>query len=44
MRQTERVLSVDSKNEISEAINQSVSELVVTTMMAQNFHWNVTGC
>ena len=43
MGQTERVLSVDSKNEISEALNQSVSELVVTTMMAQNFHWNVTG-
>ena len=43
MGQTERILSVDSKNAISEALNQSISELVVTTMMAQNFHWNVTG-
>ena len=43
MGQTERTLSVDSKNAIAEALNQSISELVVTTMMAQNFHWNVTG-
>ena len=43
MGQIERILSVDSKNAISEALNQSISELVVTTMMAQNFHWNVTG-
>ena len=43
MGQTERVLSVDSKNAISEALNQSIAELVITTMMAQNFHWNVTG-
>ena len=43
MGQTERILSVDSKNAISEALNQSISELVVTTMMEQNFHWNVTG-
>ena len=37
MGQTERILSVDSKNAISEALNQSISELVVTTMMAQKF-------
>ncbi len=43
MGQTEKVLSIDAKTAISEAINQSISELVVTTMMAQNFHWNVTG-
>ena len=40
---TIKILSIDSKNAISEALNQSISELVVTTMMAQNFHWNVTG-
>ena len=34
MGQIERILSVDSKNAISEALNQSISELVVTTMMA----------
>ena len=40
MGQTEKVLSIDAKIEISEALNQSISEIVVTTMMAQNFHWN----
>ena len=29
--------------EIAEALNQCVAETVVTTMLAQNFHWNVTG-
>ena len=29
--------------ELAEALNQSVAETAVTTMMAQNFHWNVTG-
>ena len=29
--------------EIVEALNQSVAETAVTTMLAQNFHWNVTG-
>ena len=43
MGQTERVLSTDSKKELEIALNQSIAELVVTTMMAQNFHWNVTG-
>ena len=43
MGQTEKVLSIDAKTAISESLNQSISELVVTTMMAQNFHWNVTG-
>ena len=43
MGQTERILSTDSKKEIEIALNQSIAELVVTTMMAQNFHWNVTG-
>ena len=43
MGQTERILSTESKKEIEIALNQSIAELVVTTMMAQNFHWNVTG-
>ncbi|MGB3556861.1 MAG: DNA starvation/stationary phase protection protein [Jannaschia sp.] len=29
--------------EIAAALNQAVVETVVTTMLAQNFHWNVTG-
>ena len=28
---------------VSEALYQCVAETTVTTMMAQNFHWNVTG-
>ena len=29
--------------EIIDALNQSIAETAVTTMLAQNFHWNVTG-
>ena len=32
-----------AQSEIAEALNQSVAETAVTTMLAQNFHWNVTG-
>ena len=28
---------------VAQAIYQCVAETAVTTMMAQNFHWNVTG-
>ena len=28
---------------IVDALNQAVAETTVTTMLAQNFHWNVTG-
>ena len=28
---------------ITDALNQAVAETAVTTMLAQNFHWNVTG-
>ena len=43
MTQTAAALSHDAQHEIVEALNQSVAETVVTTMLAQNFHWNVTG-
>ncbi len=43
MTQTAHSLSTDATSQIAEALNQSVAETVVTTMMAQNFHWNVTG-
>ncbi|MEL6648320.1 MAG: DNA starvation/stationary phase protection protein [Pseudomonadota bacterium] len=43
MTQTAKSLSADAKTEIALALNQSVAETVVTTMLAQNFHWNVTG-
>lgn len=36
-------LSLDAQKEIVEALNQSVAETAVTTMLAQNFHWNVKG-
>lgn len=43
MTQPAAALSTDAKAQIVEALNQSVAETAVTTMLAQNFHWNVTG-
>jgi starvation-inducible DNA-binding protein len=43
MTQTAAALSTNAQTEIVEALNQSVAETAVTTMLAQNFHWNVTG-
>ncbi|MEL6922333.1 MAG: ferritin-like domain-containing protein, partial [Pseudomonadota bacterium] len=43
MTQTAVALSSDARAAIVEALNQSVAETTVTTMLAQNFHWNVTG-
>jgi len=36
-------LSPTAQTAICEALNQAVAETAVTTMLAQNFHWNVTG-
>lgn len=43
MTQTAASLSTDARTEIAEALNQCVAETAVTTMLAQNFHWNVKG-
>ncbi len=43
MTQTAANLSPDATTAIADALNQSVAETAVTTMLAQNFHWNVTG-
>lgn len=43
MTQTAAALSTDAQTQIIEALNQSVAETAVVTMLAQNFHWNVTG-
>ncbi|MEL6643750.1 MAG: DNA starvation/stationary phase protection protein [Pseudomonadota bacterium] len=43
MTQTAVALSTEAQSELVEALNQSVAETVVATMLAQNFHWNVTG-
>jgi len=43
MTQTAAALSTDAQTAIAEALNQSVAETAVTTMLAQNFHWNVKG-
>lgn len=43
MSQTAVALSQDARNQIADALNQSVAETAVTTMLAQNFHWNVKG-
>jgi len=36
-------LSPTAREAIADALNQCVAETAVTTMLAQNFHWNVTG-
>ena len=43
MTQTAAALSTDARTQIADALNQSVAETAVTTMLAQNFHWNVKG-
>lgn len=43
MTQTAAALSTDARTAIADVLNQSVAETAVTTMLAQNFHWNVTG-
>ena len=43
MSQTAENLTPDAQSEICGALNQCVAETAVTTMLAQNFHWNVTG-
>ena len=43
MSQTAVALSQDARSQIADALNQCVAETAVTTMLAQNFHWNVTG-
>ena len=43
MTQPATDLSPTAQTAIAEALNQCVAETVVATMLAQNFHWNVTG-
>ncbi|WP_422075509.1 Dps family protein [Tranquillimonas rosea] len=43
MTQTATQLTPSAQEEITTALNQCLSETVVTTMLAQNFHWNVKG-
>lgn len=43
MTQTAHQLTPSAQEAICEALNQCVAETTVTTMLAQNFHWNVTG-
>jgi starvation-inducible DNA-binding protein len=43
MAETAADLSPDATAEIAEALGQTLSETVVATMLAQNFHWNVRG-
>ncbi|CTQ33978.1 Dps family protein [Jannaschia rubra] len=43
MAQPAHDLSPSATEAIAEALTQAVAETAVTTMLAQNFHWNVTG-
>ena len=43
MAETASDLTPDSVAALAEGLNQALAETVVATMLAQNFHWNVTG-
>ncbi|MEQ6249979.1 DNA starvation/stationary phase protection protein [Sulfitobacter sp. HNIBRBA3233] len=43
MTETAKSLPNDTQARIVDALNQSLAETAVTTMLAQNFHWNVKG-
>lgn len=43
MTNSSKAISSNARVEIVDALNQSVAETVVATMLAQNFHWNVKG-
>lgn len=43
MEQMNSPISADSRQDIITALFQTLSDTVVATMQAQNFHWNVTG-
>ncbi|WP_375253737.1 Dps family protein [Yoonia sp.] len=43
MTQPAIAFSNSARTQIADALNQSVAETAVTTMLAQNFHWNVKG-
>jgi len=43
MTRTAASLPSNARSAIADALNQSLAETVVATMLAQNFHWNVKG-
>ena len=43
MAQDSKKLFVGTQPNVAQALYQCVAETAVITMMAQNFHWNVTG-
>lgn len=43
MTQTALALQNESRAAIAEALNQALADTTSATMMAQTFHWNVTG-
>lgn len=43
MTKTAASLPSNARSAIADALNQSLAETVVTTTLAQNFHWNVKG-
>lgn len=43
MAQSAATLAPSAVTAIADALNQCIAETAVTTMLAQNFHWNVKG-
>jgi len=43
MKSATATTSPDPSKKVCEALNQTLAETAIPTMLAQNFHWNVTG-
>ncbi len=43
MKTSAALTAPDFRVDVCAALNQALAETVVTTILAQNFHWNVTG-
>ena len=43
MEKLKSAIAPSNREAIAKALYQCVSETAVTTMLAQNYHWNVTG-
>ena len=43
MEKLKSAIAPSNREAIAKALYQCVSETTVTTMLAQNYHWNVTG-
>ncbi|MGR3616621.1 MAG: Dps family protein [Paracoccaceae bacterium] len=43
MQTASTMIEMDTRNDTCAALNHALAETALATMLAQNFHWNVTG-